>query len=174
MERKEADPPYLKNKMKSRIITWRDSNMFITQCDKDEEFEVAVISSVGFVIREDKTKIVLAGDLVDDEFRRVIVIPKENIISSLSKTNHCQLKKRYMIIKGMHYSENCECEGCKRVSGKPKKIGGTSKIAQTLAEERERVKGEIEKQHVFTGRDETDDDVISKDKLLASLDTNKE
>jgi len=50
----------------------------------------------------------------------------------------------------------------------------TTKITQALAEERERVKGEIEKQHVFTGRDETDDDVISKDKLLASLDTNKE
>jgi len=50
-----------------------------------------------------------------------------------------------MIIKGMHYSENCECEGCKRVSGKPKKIGGTSKITQALAEDRERVRKKIEK-----------------------------
>jgi len=49
-----------------------------------------------------------------------------------------------MIIEGMHYNENCECEGCKRVSGKSKKIGGTS-IAQALAEERERVSVEIEK-----------------------------
>jgi len=44
-----------------------------------------------------------------------------------------------MIIEGMHYNENCECEGCKRVSGKSKKIGGTS-IAQALAEDRERVR----------------------------------
>jgi len=48
-----------------------------------------------------------------------------------------------MIIEGMHYNENCECEGCKRVSGKSKKIGGTS-IAQAIAEDRERMRGEIE------------------------------
>jgi len=53
-----------------------------------------------------------------------------------------------MIIKGMHYSETCECEGCKRVSGKSKKIGGTS-IHQAIAEDRVRVvefiKGKSEK-----------------------------
>jgi len=43
-----------------------------------------------------------------------------------------------MTIEGMHYSENCECEGCKRVSGKSKKIGATS-IHQAIAEERARV-----------------------------------
>lgn len=53
--------------------------MYITQ-EPMQDFSVCVIESVGFVIQEDKEKIVLAGDLVDDEFRRVIVIPKENII----------------------------------------------------------------------------------------------
>jgi len=49
-----------------------------------------------------------------------------------------------MTIEGMHYSENCECEGCKRVSGKSKKIGATS-IHQAVAEDRERVVMEIRK-----------------------------
>ena len=43
-------------------------------------------------------------------------------------------------------------------------------ITQAITEDREKVRGEIEKQHMYTGRDETDDDVISKDKLLSSLD----
>jgi len=54
-----------------------------------------------------------------------------------------------MIIEGMHYNENCECEGCKRMSGKSKEIGGTS-IAQALAEERERVRGYIENAIKYT------------------------
>jgi len=61
-----------------------------------------------------------------------------------------------MIIEGMHYNENCECEGCKRVSGKSKKIGRTidnawkalglkgKLIAQAIAEERERVRERVE------------------------------
>ena len=28
-----------------------------------------------------------------------------------------------MIIEGMHYNENCECESCTTVSKKPKQIG---------------------------------------------------
>ena len=54
--------------------------MYITQ-EPMQDFSVCVIESVGFVIQEDKHKIVLAGDLVDDEYRRVIVIPKENIVN---------------------------------------------------------------------------------------------
>lgn len=65
---------------KLRTIRWRDSRMYITQCDKNDDFDVCVIYSTGFVISEDKKKVVLAGDVVDGDIRRVIVIPKENII----------------------------------------------------------------------------------------------
>ena len=64
-----------------RQIKWRDSRLHITQTYKEDFFEVAIIRSVGFFIREDKDSIVLAGDVLDDgEIRRVIIIPKENII----------------------------------------------------------------------------------------------
>lgn len=65
---------------KIKTIKWRDSNLYITQCARDDVYEVAVITSTGFLIEEDDEKVVLAGDLVGDELRRVIVIPKENII----------------------------------------------------------------------------------------------
>ncbi len=62
-------------------IHWRDSRMYITQQSKDDEFEVATIISCGYVIKEDKKSITLAGDVLDEgDVRRVIVIPKENII----------------------------------------------------------------------------------------------
>ena len=64
------------------VIKWRDSKMYITQCNVADEFEVCEITSVGFKVSEDKNQIVLAGDLVDGDIRRVIVIPKENIIKS--------------------------------------------------------------------------------------------
>jgi hypothetical protein len=66
--------------MKIKRIKWRDSAMHITQEPKDADWTVCVIESVGFVIYEDDEKIVLAGDLVDDDVRRAIVIPKENIV----------------------------------------------------------------------------------------------
>ena len=67
--------------MKVKIILWRDSRMYIEQCGKEDLFDICEIVSVGNVISEDEKKIVLAGDLVDEDVRRVIVIPKENIIS---------------------------------------------------------------------------------------------
>lgn len=66
---------------KLKSIKWRDSRMYITQCNKDDKFDVSVIISCGFVVKEDKKSIVLAGDVIDDgDIRRVIIIPKENII----------------------------------------------------------------------------------------------
>ena len=63
-------------------VIWRDSNMYITQMNIDDEFEIAEITSIGQLITVDKDKIVLAGDLLaNGEVRRVIVIPRENIIS---------------------------------------------------------------------------------------------
>lgn len=54
--------------------------MYIAQHDRDLDYEVCVIESVGFVIEENKDYVVLAGDLVDDEVRRTIVIPRENFV----------------------------------------------------------------------------------------------
>lgn len=66
--------------MKPKVIKWRDSTMHITQEPRNAEWELQIITSVGFVIHEDKEKIVLAGDLLGEDVRRAIVIPKENII----------------------------------------------------------------------------------------------
>lgn len=65
--------------MKVAKVYWRDSNMYLTQTPKDTKFEIGHFESIGFVLESDKDKIVLAGDLIDDECRRVIVIPRENI-----------------------------------------------------------------------------------------------
>lgn len=66
--------------MKIRKVRWRDSRLYITQEPDPTLYDVCVVESIGYVVREDKSKIVLAGDIVDGEFRRVIVIPKENLI----------------------------------------------------------------------------------------------
>ena len=62
-------------------IKWRDSQMHILQESRDTKWEIAIINSVGYVIEKTKTHIVLAGDVLGDDVRRVIVIPIENIIS---------------------------------------------------------------------------------------------
>lgn len=63
-------------------LRWRDSRMYLTQCHKDDKWQVSTIISCGYVVAEDERKITLASDLVDEDgdIRRVIVIPKENII----------------------------------------------------------------------------------------------
>lgn len=55
--------------------------MFITQIEKDYEFTVCLIESVGFLVEETSEVYVLAGDLVDEDIRRTLVIPKENVVS---------------------------------------------------------------------------------------------
>lgn len=65
-------------------VKWRDSRLYITQEAGDSEWEACTIISTGFVIEENESVLVLAGDLVDGgDVRRVIVIPKENIILPL-------------------------------------------------------------------------------------------
>lgn len=69
----------MKGKLKS--IRWRDSRIYITQCSKEDNFGVEIIISTGFVVSEDKKQIVLAADVLESgDVRRVIVIPKENIL----------------------------------------------------------------------------------------------
>ena len=66
---------------KLKQVRWRDSRMYITQCNKEDKFDVATICSVGYVVKDTKDSIVLAGDVLDDgDIRRVIIIPKENSI----------------------------------------------------------------------------------------------
>ena len=68
---------------KLRIVEWRDSQIYATQGERDDDYQIATITSVGFLISEDEEKIVLAGDSLGDDVRRVIAIPKENIIRFL-------------------------------------------------------------------------------------------
>lgn len=68
-------------------ILWRDSNIYMQQCDQSESFEVEEIETVGMVVKDFFPKfsdsLILAADLVgEDDARRVIVIPKENILSA--------------------------------------------------------------------------------------------
>jgi len=69
------------------LIHWRDSNRYIDQCHKDDNFEVVVITTVGFLLNETDTQIVLAQDSMSgsasEDYRGIIVIPKENIIETI-------------------------------------------------------------------------------------------
>jgi hypothetical protein len=71
-----------------RLVTWRDSNRYIGQVAADQEFDIEVIYTVGWLVKEDKFKIVLAQDnfqnIEVNDFRGVIVIPRENIMAVIS------------------------------------------------------------------------------------------
>lgn len=66
-----------------KLVTWRDSTRYLGQVAADYEFRIEVITTVGWLIHEDEFQIVLAQDnfqnIEADDFRGVIVIPKENI-----------------------------------------------------------------------------------------------
>lgn len=68
--------------MKIIEVTWRDSNQYITQSGKEDNFEVSVITSVGYLVKEQKDFIVITRDDMgqDDDVRGILVIPKENIV----------------------------------------------------------------------------------------------
>ena len=68
--------------MKICEIIWRDSCMYITQEPKTRDWKYETISSVGYLLEENDKQIVIAGDSleIENEVRRVIVIPKENIV----------------------------------------------------------------------------------------------
>lgn len=68
--------------MKKKTIVWRDSRRYLNQLSKEEKFEVCEIITIGFIVEEDKKKIVLAQDIIDNDYRGIIVIPKENILKS--------------------------------------------------------------------------------------------
>lgn len=68
--------------MKQKIvkITWRDSHRYMYQMEDTLDCEVTIIESVGFLTYKDKNKVIIAQDLIDEDLRGVLVIPKENII----------------------------------------------------------------------------------------------
>lgn len=61
-------------------VEWRDSTMCMTQCSKDDKFDITIITSIGKLINCTDTILVIAGDILGDDVRRVITIPMENII----------------------------------------------------------------------------------------------
>ncbi len=61
-------------------ILWRDSAMYNSQGDSDYPFEVSLFTSIGFILRENKDSIVIARDIIRDESRGVLIIPRENIV----------------------------------------------------------------------------------------------
>lgn len=67
-----------------KLVVWRDSNRYIEQYHKDYEFKVAVITTVGFVLKETDKQIVLSQDKMSGdssgEYRGIIVIPMENVV----------------------------------------------------------------------------------------------
>ena len=68
--------------MKIVKIDWTDSNISHGQYGQDEIFPTACMETVGFLVSEGKTGMVVARDLVDDDdVRDIISIPKENIKS---------------------------------------------------------------------------------------------
>ena len=67
--------------MTIKKITWRDSTLYLEEEDKNISWEVTVIESIGFVVKETDSFIVLTGDMMGDGYRRSIVIPRENIVS---------------------------------------------------------------------------------------------
>jgi hypothetical protein len=77
--------------MKIIKVTWRDSHRYMYQMEDTLDCEVTTIESVGFLTFKDKNKVIIAQDLIDEDLRGVLVIPKENIIKikslSLTKEN---------------------------------------------------------------------------------------
>jgi len=61
-------------------VSWMDSRMYLTQQSMSDEFEPCLIHSVGFELHNDKQKVVLMGDIIENDCRRVLVIPKKDII----------------------------------------------------------------------------------------------
>lgn len=67
--------------MKRVFVKWRDSRLYLTQISQDDLTDVAIIESIGFLVEEKEDSYVIAGDLLDEDMRRVIVIPRENIVN---------------------------------------------------------------------------------------------
>lgn len=65
--------------MKIVRVTWRDSHRYMYQMHPTEEVSVTVIESCGYLVSQNKKQIVLCQDVIGDDIRGVIVIPRENV-----------------------------------------------------------------------------------------------
>ena len=62
-------------------IKWRDSRIYITPCERNDDYSVCEMQTVGFLIQETDKMLVVARDIHNElDCRGVIAIPKENII----------------------------------------------------------------------------------------------
>lgn len=70
----------MSNLKKIKKIRWVDSNHSPHQMSEDELLEPVEIISVGFLVKETKDYVVLARELIEDDYRGVIAIPKVCIL----------------------------------------------------------------------------------------------
>ena len=68
--------------MKILYIKWRDSRRYTYQMETTEDFSICEIHTIGFVVNENSKQYVLCQDIIEGDIRGVIVIPKENVIST--------------------------------------------------------------------------------------------
>lgn len=61
-------------------IKWRDSQRYTLQMERIDDFSICEIVTVGWLIEKRKDGYLLSQDLIDDDIRGIIIIPKENII----------------------------------------------------------------------------------------------
>ena len=63
------------------LVTWRDSSIYSGQ-GTSKNTKVCIIKTSGFLVYEDKDCVKIARDKMEepDEWRVLIVIPRENII----------------------------------------------------------------------------------------------
>lgn len=63
-------------------VRWRDSQVFMAQeSGTVEDFMPCVIETVGIVVGDTKDYVVIAREKVDRDWRGVISIPRENIVT---------------------------------------------------------------------------------------------
>lgn len=68
-------------KRKAVRVSWRDSRMYVTQTDGDQIEGVCTIHSVGILMEEHTDRVIISRDHLDgDQWRGVLVIPRENIV----------------------------------------------------------------------------------------------
>ena len=63
------------------LVTWRDSSIYSAQ-GKSEGTKVCVVKTSGFLVHEDKDCVKIARDKMEEEneWRGLIVIPRENVV----------------------------------------------------------------------------------------------
>lgn len=69
--------------MKITEIKWWDSQMYLYQQSLGDTFEPITITSVGYLLANDSKheSYTLVGDWLGTDGRRILTIPKENVIS---------------------------------------------------------------------------------------------